>query len=54
MSAWGALGLILGLATSPFKSLMLLSVVFRTIIAFLLFRKPANAWFAMASDATSS
>ena len=39
------LGMAVGLITSPFASLILLSGIFLAVIAFLLFRKPADIWF---------
>ena len=42
---FGLFGIAFGLATSPIKSLLLLNVVFLAVIAFFLFRRPANEWF---------
>lgn len=51
---WNILGLIIGLLTTPFTSILLISVVFLAVFAFFLFRPAANAWFgseaAIASE----
>lgn len=51
---WSILGLIIGLLTTPFTSILLISVVFLAVFAFFLFRPAANAWFtggaALASE----
>lgn len=43
---WSILGLAIALVTTPFTSILLISVVVIAIIAFFLFRSAANAWFA--------
>lgn len=43
---WSAISLIVGLVTSPFKGVMILSVLFIAVIAYFLFRPAADAWFA--------
>ncbi len=43
---WSIVGLVIGLATSPFKGMMLLSVLILAVIAYFLFRPAADAWFA--------
>ena len=45
---FGLLGIVMGLVTSPIKAVVLLSVIFLAVIAFFLFRKPSNDWFAGA------
>ena len=42
---WSVVGLIIGLLTMPFTSIMLLSLVFLGVFAFFLFRPAANDWF---------
>ena len=42
---YSALGLVIGLAISPYPSATLIGVVFLAVIAFFLFRPAANAWF---------
>ncbi len=42
---WSVIGLAIGFLTSPFASIMLLSVLFLAVITFFLFRPAANAWF---------
>ncbi len=43
---WMILSLAIGLLTSPFKGMLMLSVLFVVVIAYFLFRPEANAWFA--------
>jgi len=43
---WIIIGIIIGLITSPFKIMLLPSIVINAIIAFFLFRPAANAYFA--------
>ena len=40
-----AIGILIALATSPMKTPILISVVLLAVIAFFLFRGPANAFF---------
>jgi hypothetical protein len=42
---FGLFGIAFGLVTSPVKSILFLSVIFLAVIAFFLFRRPANEWF---------
>ena len=42
-------GMLFGYFTSPFVSVILLSGIFLAIVAFFLFRKPANDWFRRSS-----
>lgn len=42
---WSAVGLVIGLLTTPFTSIMVLSLVFVGVFAFFLFRPAANDWF---------
>lgn len=42
---FGLFGIVMGLVTSPMPSVVLLSVIFLVVIAFFLFRRPANDWF---------
>lgn len=51
---WSAIGLVIGLVTSPIKVALIPSVVVLAIIAFFLFRAKANAYFTQpvaANDA---
>ena len=43
---WSVIALAIGLATSPFKGIMMLSVLFLVVIAYFLFRPEADSWFA--------
>lgn len=43
---WSVVALAIGLATSPFKGIMMLSVLFLVVIAYFLFRPEADSWFA--------
>ena len=43
--AFGLLGIVVGVVTSPIKSALLLSAIFLAVITFLLFRRPATDWF---------
>jgi len=43
--AWSALGLVVGLATSPMKMAMVPGAVLLAIFAFFLYRPKANAYF---------
>jgi hypothetical protein len=43
---WSIVALLFALATTPFTSVLLISVLIVAIIAFFLFRPAANAWFA--------
>lgn len=43
---WGVLAVIISFVTTPFTSILLLSLMVIAIIAFFLFRPAANAWFA--------
>ena len=45
---WSIVGLVFGLLTTPFTSILLISVLFLAIFAFFLFRPAANAWFGGA------
>ena len=42
---WSVVGMIIGLLTTPFTSIMVLSLVFLGVFAFFLFRPAANDWF---------
>jgi hypothetical protein len=42
---WNVAAIVVALLTSPAKLLVLISVALLAIIAFFLFRAPANAWF---------
>ena len=42
---WSVLAVIFSLVTTPFTSILLISVVIIAIVAFFLFRPAANAWF---------
>lgn len=42
---WSAVGLVIGLLTTPFTSIMVLSLLFVGVFAFFLFRPAANDWF---------
>lgn len=44
----GAIGIVIAFISSPVKSVVLISVIFLALVAFFLFRKPANEWFAGA------
>ena len=46
---WCILGIMIGLTTSPIKIMLLPGIVVFAIIAFLLFRPAANAYFAAMS-----
>ena len=46
---WGIIALIFGLFTTPFTSILLLSVLILAVFAFFLFRPAANAWFTGGS-----
>ena len=43
---WMIISLVIGLLTSPFKGMLLLSVLFLVVIGYFLFRPEADAWFA--------
>ena len=43
---WGIVSLAIALFTSPFKGMLLLSVLIIAVIAYFLFRPDADAWFA--------
>ena len=43
---WSIVAIVIGLLTSPFKGMMMLSVLFVAVIAFFLFRPEADSWFA--------
>ena len=43
---WSVIALAIGLATSPFKGIMMLSVLFLVVIAYFLIRPEADSWFA--------
>ena len=45
---WSAVGLIIGIATSPMKSALIPGIVVFVIIAFFLFRPKANEYFTGA------
>lgn len=45
---WSILGMIIGLLTTPFTSILLIGVLFLAVFAFFLFRPAANAWFTGA------
>lgn len=53
--AWSAVGLVIGLATSPMKMAMIPGAVLLAIFAYFLYRPKANAYFggqvAAANDA---
>jgi hypothetical protein len=42
---YSVLGLVIGLAISPYPSATLIGLVFLAVVAFFLFRPAANAWF---------
>lgn len=44
--AWGLLGVVYALVASPIKSSALVSLIFIAVIAYFLFSKRANLWFA--------
>ena len=44
--AWSALGLVVGLATSPMKMAMIPGALLLAIFAFFLYRPKANAYFS--------
>lgn len=46
--ALGVVGILVGLLTSPLKSVVLISVILLAVFTYVLFRKPANDWFAGA------
>lgn len=50
---WSAIGLLIGLLTTPFTSILLLSLLFLGVFAFFLFRSTANEWFARQGAAVS-
>jgi len=50
---WSVLGLFIGLLTTPFTSIYLISVIFLALFAFFLFRPAANAWFTGSTATTS-
>lgn len=43
---WSIIALAVGLMTSPFKGMLMLSALFIAVIAYFLFRPEADAWFA--------
>ena len=43
---WSVVSLAIGLFTSPFKSVLILGIVFLLVIAYFLFRPTADRWFA--------
>jgi len=47
--AWNVVGLLVGLVTSPFKMMLIPGAVFFLIVTYLLYRPPANAFFAGAT-----
>ena len=47
---WGIVGLVFGFLTTPFTSILLISVLFLAVFAFFLFRPAANAWFGAAGS----
>jgi len=50
---WSLFGLAFALATTPFTSIMIMSLLFLAVFAFFLFRPAANTWFG-AQTATYS
>ena len=46
---WGAIGLLLGLATSPAKLSMILGAIFYAVVVFFLLRPIAQAYFKSQS-----
>jgi hypothetical protein len=43
---WGAIGAMIGLATSPMKVMMIPGILFFLVVVFFLFRPVANRYFA--------
>ena len=43
--AWGVIAIVFALLTSPFTYILIISVAILAVVAFFLFREPANAWF---------
>jgi hypothetical protein len=53
---WSALGLVIGLATSPMKAMLIPGVLIYGVVVFFLFRPKANQFFSKpeAASATES
>jgi hypothetical protein len=45
---WGAIGLVIGLITSPIKLMLIPGVVFFAVVVFFLFRPNANEYFKLS------
>jgi hypothetical protein len=43
---WMIVSILIGLLTSPFKGMLMLSVLFVVVIGYFLFRPEADEWFA--------
>jgi hypothetical protein len=43
---WMIVSILIGLVTSPFKGMLMLSVLFVVVIGYFLFRPEADEWFA--------
>jgi hypothetical protein len=52
--AWGAVGLLIGLATSPVKMAMIPGTVIFAIIVFFLFRRSAGEYFSPSAPQNGS